>query len=182
MRKIITLTAGHSDTDPGACANGQTEAALVEDMRNAVAAHLRDHGYEVRTDGSGAFNLPLGDAMRLIAGSAVAIELHLNAAESPQAGGVEVVSLPRDKYRAQRLAACIAGVMGNRLRGEQGWIDQSQTHRGRLGFVNAGGLIVETFFISNPQELERYQIQSEVLAHELAVCIMDMLEIASAEP
>jgi N-acetylmuramoyl-L-alanine amidase len=168
---IITLTAGHSDTDPGACANGLREADLMEDLRNRVAAHLTGFGHEVRTDGSGAYNLPLREAIKLIEGSNLAVELHVNASDNPQATGVEVVALPAEKYRAQHIANAIAACLGLRLRGEKGWIDQSATHRGKLGFVSAGGVIVECFFLSNPDDLAAYQAKTEALAYTLAHAI-----------
>jgi N-acetylmuramoyl-L-alanine amidase len=195
MNKIITLTAGHSDTDPGACAEnhseqakqesirkGLYEAAIVEDLRNRVADDLRSLGYQVRTDGTGSFNLPLGDALKLISGSEIAVELHLNGAVNPQANGVEVVALPRAKYRAQRLADAIANALGSRLRGDKGWIDQCQTHRGRLGFVGAGGLIVETFFITNPKELAAYLEAKDTVAYAIAQAIDDVVRIGEQEP
>jgi N-acetylmuramoyl-L-alanine amidase len=168
---IITLTAGHSAADPGAVNGQHTEAALMTALRNEVAAHLRNLGHEVRTDGSGAYNLPRQDAIKLIAGSAIAIELHANAATDPQANGIEVVALPKDKLRAQKLASSIGSATGRRLRGNKGWIDQSATHHGKLAYVQAGGLIVETFFLSNPTELSRYLVAKDAVAQALAVCI-----------
>lgn len=168
---IITLTAGHSDTDPGACCGQYREADLMEDLRNRVAEQLRLRGHEVRTDGTGAYNLPLRDAIALIEGSALAVELHVNAAENPKATGVEVVALPADRYRAQHIANAIGAALGLRLRGDKGWIDQSATHRGKLGFVSAGGLIVECFFLSNPDDLAAYLANVFPLAHALAGAI-----------
>lgn len=168
---IITLTAGHSDTDPGAVRGAYREAEIMEDLRNRVAEQLRLRGHEVRTDGAGAYNLPLSAAINLIAGSALAVELHTNAAESPQATGVEVVALPADEYRAQHIANAVAACLGIRLRGDKGFIDQSATHRGRLGYVVAGGLIVEVFFLSNPGDLAAYLDNVDLLSHHLAAAI-----------
>lgn len=168
---IITLTAGHSDADPGACREAYREADLMEELRNLVAEQLRLLGHTVRTDGSGAYNLPLREAIALIDGSALAVELHTNASDNPQATGVEVVALPADKYRAQHIASAVAACLEQRLRGDKGWIDQSATHRGKLGFVSAGGLIIETFFLSNPRDLQAYLDNKELLAHHLAAAI-----------
>ena len=171
---IITLTAGHSDTDPGACANGEREADLMEGLRNEVATRLFAMGHTVRMDGSGALNLPLPDAIKLIAGSAIAVELHTNASDNPTATGVEVVALPAQKAAAQFLASAISTALGLRLRGDKGWIDQSQTHRGKLGYVNAGGMIVETFFISNPSDLQAYRDKGRALEKALALAISEL--------
>lgn len=168
---IITLTAGHSDKDPGAVRGEYREEELMQDLRNRVAEKLRLLGHEVRTDGAGVYNLTLNDAIKLIAGSALAVELHTNAAENPKATGVEVVALPSAKYRAQHIANAVAACLNQRLRGDKGWIDQSSTHRGKSGFVSAGGFIVEVFFLSNPGDLQSYFDNIELLAHHLANAI-----------
>ena len=52
MTKTVTLTAGHSNTDPGAVNGSDREADIAQDMRNIVASILRnDYGLEVKTDG-----------------------------------------------------------------------------------------------------------------------------------
>lgn len=158
------VTAGHGAGDPGAIANDVREADLMADLRNIVALKLRTAGHEVKTDGSALVNLPLVSAIALIPGSACAIELHTNAFTNPKAGGVECVALPRDRLMAQRISKAIARVLETNVRGDQGWIDQTQTARGRLGFVRAGGIVVETFFISNPVELHRYQERKWLVA------------------
>lgn len=155
MDVIIVLTAGHSNTDPGAVANGATEAGVMTLLRNIVAKKLRELGHTVHADGEGTNNLPLNDALALIkrVRPDVALELHMNAAANPAATGVETISLPSDKRLAQALSAAVGSELGLRLRGDRGWIDQSQSARGRLAYVNAGGLILETAFISNPNDL-----------------------------
>ncbi len=155
--KPYTVTAGHGGNDPGAVANGVTERDLMTHLRDVVAHKLRARGLTVRTDGEKGVNDPLASAIHLIAGSEVAIELHTNASTNPEARGVEVISLPAQKAQAQRIAAGIARVLNTRLRGDAGWIDQSQSARGRLGFVARGGMVVEVFFISNPAELAAFK-------------------------
>lgn len=173
---ILTITAGHGGTDPGAVADGYTERDLMTTLRDLVATKLRAAGHDVRTDGATGQNLPLASALQLIPGSALALELHTNAAANPAAQGVEVISLPKHKRRAQRLAAGIAQVLGAPLRGEKGWIDQSQSARGRLAYVNAGGLIAEVFFISNPAERGRYLARYWLVASAIAAALTDPLE------
>jgi N-acetylmuramoyl-L-alanine amidase len=158
MTKTYTVTAGHGAADPGAVAKtGETENALMTELRDIVAAKLRAAGHTVRTDGGWRQNLPLPYAMTLVPGSAAAIELHTNAHTNPAATGVEVISLPSQQALARTIARRIAHVLGLPVRGAGGWIDQSQSARGRLGFVRVGGLVVEVFFLSNPQDLAVYQ-------------------------
>lgn len=166
----IVLTAGHSNTDPGAVAGSVTEAALMTELRNITAKKLRDMGHTVHTDGEGTVNKPLSDALTLIKTCKpdVSLELHMNASSNTAATGVETISLPKDKALSQRLSAAVAGVLNLRLRGDKGWIDQSQSARGRLGFVSAGGLILEVAFISNPSDLKATQDKLWIVAGAIA--------------
>lgn len=166
--KPITVTAGHGATDPGAVYFGYTERELMTELRDLVARKLREKGHTVRTDGERGMNLALTQALHLIAGSAAAIELHTNAAASASATGVEVVALPAQRELAQRLARALADVLRLPLRGQLGWIDQSASARGRLGFVSRGGMVVEVFFLSNIKDLAAYQDKKWLVASAIA--------------
>ncbi|MDH0340608.1 N-acetylmuramoyl-L-alanine amidase [Chromobacterium haemolyticum] len=170
----ILVSAGHSNVDPGAVANGYREADIAAEFRNLVAHELRQAGVDVLTDGEGKDNKPLAEAVKLAGGVGLAVEFHCNAAVNPQARGVESISLPGKRDVSQRISATIAGVLGSPLRGDRGWIDQSKTPRGRLAFVNAGGVIVELFFISNPAELAAYQAKKMDLARAVAAVLLEV--------
>ena len=171
MAKFV-ITAGHSDSDPGAVANGVKEADIARDMRNMVTKKLRERGHEVTTDGGNGVNLPLAVAVRLVKDGIPAIEFHCNAASSSQATGVETISRMKDRGKAQKISKAIGDALGLRLRGDAGWIDQSQSARGRLGFVQAGGMIAELFFLTNPEDLAKWNEKKWLAA--TAVC--DALE------
>lgn len=162
----ITVTAGHGQYanrfDPGACAKtGEREADIAVEMRGIIKYCLEEKGIEVRTDGIGKANLGLNDAVKLIKGSDIAIELHCNAASDSKAGGVEVLAQPKDKVLAQKISQAIAGVMGNKVRGSDGgYRPENSGQHSRLAYVSNGGLIVELFFISNPSELATYKQKS----------------------
>ena len=166
----FTVTAGHGDKDPGAVAMDgvTTEVALMTELRDIVAEKLSKAGHEVKTDGARWENWPLVRALKLIPQSDAAIELHTNASTNPAAQGVEVISLPAHKDLAREISRRIAHTLEIPVRGAGGWIDQSQSDRGRLAFVNAGGLIVEVFFISNPKELTKYQDRKWLVASAIA--------------
>lgn len=170
-----TITAGHGGSDPGAIAMDRvtTEAALMVELRDIVTYKLRQLGHQVRNDGGWRKNLPLPYALTLVPGSRVALELHTNAHESSSATGVEVVSMPAHRELARSIARRIAHVLELRVRGAGGWIDQTQTARGRLGFVRAGGLVVETFFISNPADLAVYQQRKWLVASAIVAAILE---------
>lgn len=164
----ITVTAGHGDGDPGASYAGMTEADLMAELRDLVAARLREAGHTVRTDGEGRINRALTYAMQLIGGADVALELHTNASDNPSATGVEVIALPEHRERAQRVARAIATCLGLRLRGAGGWIDQSMSARGRLGFVARGGMVVEVFFLSCAVDRGQYLVSRDAVAEVIA--------------
>lgn len=170
---LVAVTAGHSNTDPGAVNGKVKESDLVVNFRNAVTHYLREAGLQVKTDGTGTKNDPLSAAVKLIAGSSVAVEFHMNAAVSKQANGIETIALPKDKKLAQDLSKAVADALGSRLRGEDGWIDQSQSARGSLGYINAGGLIVELGFISNEAELAAYQARYWIAAKAVAKVLIE---------
>ena len=158
MTKTVTLTAGHSNTDPGAVNGSDREADIAQDMRNIVASILRnDYGLEVKTDGEGKGNLPLREAVKLIRGSDVAIEFHTNAAASKAATGVEALSTPKNKRWCQVLSRSVADATGWKLRGEDGFKPDNAGQHSRLAYAQAGGIVFEPFFISNDADLALFK-------------------------
>ena len=154
----ITITAGHSNTDPGAVNGSDREADIAQDMRNIVAAILRtDFGLEVKTDGEGKGNLPLREAVKLIKGSRLAVEFHTNAAVNKTATGIEALSTPKNKAACQRLCRAVEQVTGWKLRGEDGYKPDNAGQHSRLAYAQAGGIIFEPFFISNDADLAQWK-------------------------
>lgn len=172
VNQFVTVTAGHSNKDPGAVNGKFKEAELVSQFRNAVVYYLREAGIQYKTDGVGTLNQDLNAAIKLIKGSSVAVEFHMNAAVSKQANGIETIALPKDKKLAQDLSKAVADVFGSRLRGDNGWIDQSQSARGKLGFISNGGLIVELGFISNEAELAQFNAKYWTAAKAVAMVLI----------
>lgn len=175
MSKIITLTAGHSNTDPGAVNGATKEADIAVEFRNGVAKYLQNKGYTVRTDGTGTTNNSLNEAIKLIKGSDIAIEFHLNASSSSEAKGVEALSLDKDKTRCQALCKAVSNVLGNPLRGDNGWKPQDSGQHTRLGYCLNGGIILESFFVSNNKELGAYNLKKEELFKAIAETIIQIL-------
>ncbi len=172
VNQFVTVTAGHSNKDPGAVNGKDKEADFVVKVRNAVELYLLRAGLMVKTDGQGGINLPLTNAIQIIRGSSTAIEFHLNASDNPKANGIETIALPEDKKLAQAISKAIAGVTGGTLRGKDGWIDQSQSARGKVGFVSNGGLVVELGFLSNPAEFAVLEAKYWLVAQAIADVII----------
>lgn len=173
----FTVTAGHSNKEPGNTWGGHTEAALVDELGHLVAQHLRAAGHQVNQDGELGENWPLHEAVRLIQEADVAIELHTNASSNTRARGVEVVSMPSRKRAAKLIAGAIAQAMAIPLRHAEGWYDANDHRRARdwdlpAAFVRHGGLIVEVFFQSNPEELQKYLQRKGEVARAIATALV----------
>jgi N-acetylmuramoyl-L-alanine amidase len=167
----ILVSAGHGGTSPGASYFGHTEAALMLELRNYVSMRLLERGHAVMQDGGDHENLPLPEAVKLIKGMDVAIELHTNAA--PGGAGVELVSLPRHKAQAQKIARAIGRALSIPVRRDGGWMRQEDTPHGSLAFVRAGGMVVEVFFLSNRDELDRYLKAKHDVAEAIAEALSE---------
>ena len=172
---VITVTAGHSNKDPGAVNGLCREADIAQEMRNMVASYLRQKDIAVKTDGEGKGNLPLPAAIKLIAGSKAAVEFHCNAFSKPSAGGCEALSQPKDRALSQRLCKAVSDVMGIPTRGtDGGWKNEGSGQHSRLGYVRNGGIILELFFISNPTELAVWQDKKWSVAKAVAEVLAEV--------
>lgn len=172
---VITVTAGHSNKDPGAVNGLFREADIAQEMRNMVAFYLRQKDIAVKTDGEGKGNLPLPATIKLISGSKAAVEFHCNAFSKPSAGGCEALSQPKDRALSQRLCKAVSDVMGIPTRGtDGGWKNEGSGQHSRLGYVRNGGIILELFFISNPAELAVWQDKKWLVAKAVAEVLAEV--------
>jgi N-acetylmuramoyl-L-alanine amidase len=182
--KTFVLTAGHSGTDPGALSHDKRhkEATLAVQLRDKTAAHLFMLGVTVIEDGRAGENRPLRDALVLARGNpGRAVEIHFNAGP-PTAAGVEALSHPAHKRLAQAIAQAVAGVLRSKLRGEQGWKPANSGRHHRLAFCDAGGVILETIFLSNPKELAVYLENIDRVAERLAAAIAGVIDPPTIAP
>jgi len=177
MAKSVFISAGHSDTDPGAVAYEtkivggkyskvlRKESDIAVSFRNMVAFYLSREGVEFELDGVGRQNLPLSVAAVRARRHPIGVEFHCNAAASDLATGSECLAGPKDMALAGKISAAIAKSLGIRDRGAKP--ENSGQHH-RLAFVQAGGIIVELFFISNPNDLFLYDSRCWLAASAVA--------------
>lgn len=169
--KTVFISAGHGGGDPGAIANGHNEADLAVYLRDRIAAILRGKLVRVQTDGGDGVNLPLVDAIKMAKETnGPSIEIHFNAGDDT-AKGVEVLALPELKPFAQQIAFAISGVLQSPLRGHLGYRSQDSGQHHRLGFCQAGGLVVEVCFMTNSAELNNYLFNDESVAEAIAAVL-----------
>lgn len=172
--KTIFLSAGHSTTDPGAVGNGLKEANIAVEVRNGVANFLQHTGVTFEMDSNGSGNLPLRDAVKRAREHHIAVEFHCNSAANPAATGVETLQAPKDKELGAALCAAIAGTLKIKNRGAK---PENAGQHHRLAFVQAGGIIVELFFISNPADVRAYKSAK----HAMCLAIAEVLEAAAVK-
>lgn len=170
----VTITAGHGGKDSGAVASdGTTEASIATEMRRLIVYYLDKAGISYRTDGVGFENQPLNQAVKLIKGSSLAIEIHTNSFHSASAQGVEALAQSKDKHICQQLCQAVSQVMQIPTRGtESGYKSENSGQHHRLAYVRNGGIILELFFISNPSELEKYRAKKWLIAKAIADVII----------
>ncbi len=168
----ILISAGHSNTDPGAVAFGRKESEIAVEFRTILVKCLADLGIQAQTDGAGKDNLPLRDAVKLAKGKDIAIEIHLNASANATASGVETLSGPEDMDLGARLCAAVSQALNIRNRGAK---PENAGQHHRLAFVQAGGIILELFFLTNPNDLAAYDGRKWPLARALAEVIRGAL-------
>jgi N-acetylmuramoyl-L-alanine amidase len=151
--KSLFISAGHSDSDPGAVGHGHTEADIVLEFRDLLAAYLRGKVLFDK-DGQPGQNLPLREAIGAAKSHDVAVEFHCNAFTTPTATGVETLSAREHYPLGNAICQAVSDTLGIANRGAKG---EASGQHSRLGFIaTGGGIIVELFFITNKSDLSKY--------------------------
>ena len=173
MGKTIFISAGHSDSDPGAVsAAGLREEDLARDLRNAIRSELIALGSEPLTDGDNSQNQPLTEAVKIARRNSkgINIEIHFNAGP-PTASGIEALCYSNHKALSQAVCLAIAEITKTKVRGDNGWKPSVSGQHARLAFCEAGGIILEVEFISNTQALTVYRRNVPAIAKSVAAVL-----------
>ena len=166
--QTLFVSAGHSDSDPGALGNGHSEADIVTRFRDMVCDELEGR-VKFERDGMRGQNLPLKKAIEMASHHDVALELHLNAFSDPRATGVE--TLGGDRELGEALCEAVSDTLGIANRGAKG---EASGQHSRLGFVSrGGGIILELFFITNKDDMAAYYRHKQALAQAIARVLID---------
>lgn len=168
--KSVFLSAGHSDSDPGACAFGLREADFAVEFRNMVSFYLQRAGVTHGLDGSGTQNLPLSQSVKFAKRYDIAVEFHCNASTNPDAGGSEALFAPGTLRLADSLSAAVATSLVIKDRGPK---PENAGQHHRLAFVQAGGVILELFFITNQKDVDQYNRRKWVAAKAVADVLIE---------
>lgn len=106
----------------------------------------------------------------------IAAEFHCNAFSSPAATGVETLSSTASAALGEKLCAAVSDCLGIADRGAK---SEGSGQHSRLAFVSTGGgIIVELFFISNPDDVQRYMSHLDECVEAVGQVLVD----AACEP
>jgi len=170
---MIFISAGHHSKatkikqDPGAVnAQGIKEGDLTIEFRDLVCKELDLKGVKYITDTNEETLSAYLQKIQTGNGSVV-VEYHFDANDKPTPTGttglVEGEADRLDRAFAKELTDATANILGIKNRGV---IDESQSHRGRLGLMREEGIIclMEICFITNPDDLKAYNANKHNLA------------------
>ena len=166
---MVFISAGHNPkgkVDPGAVANGITEADKALEFKNLVISKCLKKGLKVITDKD---DEKLGDYLKRIQTGygSVVLEFHFDSASNPKATGTTALvgndADRLDKSFGQELVNATSNILKIKNRGV---LTEGQSARGRLGLMREQGIVclLELAFISNEKDMKNY----ELYKHELA--------------
>lgn len=165
MIEVIFPSAGHHDNDPGAVYNGVKEADKNKEFRNLVSKHLGSHKHIMDKDSE--TNAQHQKRIKPGSGS-VLLDAHFNASANPSATGTEMIvannASKQSIAMAKELADGTAQILGIKNRGVK---TEAQTARGKIGILNLGAgiaVLAELCFISNKEDMAKYESCKEDLA------------------
>lgn len=178
---MIFLLAGHSavkgteNYDPGAIANGHTEADLAVKLREATRLAILKKGGKVTTDDDRKSLKEVIQTMSHSQEGDIICDIHFNAGV-PKATGVEVFYPYRGTQEELDLSLIISkkfsDIMGIKNRGIK---DETQSARKRLGIMNPRGInvLIETCFITNKTDLDSFLTNIDKLGDTLADLLLN---------
>lgn len=165
-QRRLFLSAGHSTTpgrDRGAVSHDgkHIEGNIVAEFRTLVFdSLLKRYGYRASVDSNDSI---LSQTIALFRQWAtprcVLVEFHCNASANARAQGIECIVPEKpsqfEEVMAFEICKALEGATGFPLRGNRGVKKESESARGKLGWLRMAGdnVIVELFFITNPQEV-----------------------------
>lgn len=182
---MIFLSAGHAaksinSYDPGAVnKDGVKEGDLTIEFRDLVAHELDILGIKYIKDSD---EESLSTYLKRIqtGNGSVVMEYHFDASDNKTATGTTVIvgndADRLDKAFAKEMADNTAAIVNIKNRGV---ITEADSHRGKLGLMREQGIVAlcELCFITNPDDLERYNVRKKELARSHALVLRKYEEL-----
>ena len=180
MNSKIYLSAGHWNGDSGATANGYQENNLTKEFRDLVTYQLKSLFPDVAVIND-SDSESLAEYLKRINPNPedVVVEVHFDSFGNDAKGSTALIAdkhTEESKRLAEELVNCTALMLKTDNRGVK---TESDSHRGKLGFVRKGGknVLMEIEFISNKEYLDNYLSMKERLAILWAKILYDYSKI-----
>lgn len=174
----ICLDAGHGGKDPGACNGDLHEADAALDMTLKLGTYLNAKGIQVIYTRDTDIYIPLGTRCKIANEAKVDcfVSIHLNAADVPQAHGVETLYFP-SSTKSEALAQCIQ----TKFIAATGQTDRGLKPRPGLYVLKHTDMpaaLVETGFISNDEEAREFLFSDkrQVIVEAIGEGILEWLK------
>ncbi|MDR2205823.1 MAG: N-acetylmuramoyl-L-alanine amidase [Flavobacteriaceae bacterium] len=173
---MIYLSAGHSNADSGAVANGNKEADITKLLRDEIKKRLKS----VITDYDWETNAQHQNRIKPGSGSVI-FDIHLNAAGTAAARGVECYVNKADFANKNSLSYQMAKVVCeeySRILGipNRGVKPENNSQHSRIGILNLGAgiaVLCEVDFITHPEAVKNIK----KILNEIAFETADILEV-----
>lgn len=184
QKREVYISAGHTNIvgkDRGAVGSGYVEGDLTVEFRDLVCIDLDTlHITYVKDQNAHALAETVKEFKGITKESDLVIDIHFNAATAT-ATGCEVF-VPHDATKteldlAENCAQCISLTLGIPLRGNfkgrKGVKSEQESNRKDLVWMRLAGqnILLEVCFISNPNDMAKYQKFKEALAYNIASSI-----------
>lgn len=173
---MIFIFAGHGGADTGAIGvDRRTEARETLKLRNAVCAVMRSKNVSYRIDDDND-KLALVLEKAVTGSGSVVLDIHFNASVNAKATGVECIVADN----ADSASILFANDVINAVTLPTGLISrgvkrEGDTPRKRLGVMREKGIVclLETCFISNPDDMRTYDEHVVQIAQNIANVLIE---------
>lgn len=174
--KTLFLSAGHGGSDVGAVGNGYKEADLTIELRDLVNKYLLKLGIKaVIDDNKNALAQTIRFFQNKVSKDSILIDIHWNSLNE-KSTGTEVLIPAQPTEFEKNIATDLSKVIADTLKiKNRGVKTELQSARGRLGWMRLTGenILIETCFISNPNDMKSYQENKEKLAENIAIVLVN---------
>ena len=174
--RTIFLSAGHGGNDVGAVGNGYKEADLTIELRDLVLKYLNQLGAKVVIDDNkNALAQTITFFKNKVAKDSILLDIHWNSFNETSTGTEVLIPATPTKFEtdlATDLSKVIATTLNIKNRGVK---TELQSARKSLGWMRLTGenVLIETCFISNKNDMKKYQENKEELAKRIAIVLFE---------
>ncbi len=175
---LIVVDAGHGGTDPGAVGTKTTESKLTLSIAKELEKKLQGVGFKTYMIRDADVKIAPSYRMRVAndINADLVVSIHINAAENPNARGVEVLYAEEETGKKKEFAR----ILQENLIDTLGSVDRGIVHRQNLYMCRVPTMpsaLVELGFVTNAEEQDRMMTSTfqKSAAQAMLDAILDFL-------